>query len=153
MGMSLFKPHPLRIKDLSAAMYDNSKRVGYVYRSDASIGFRDFSVGFSGLSESEADDIEAAAGGADTYIFYPRPGDRKGKHVLRAHRSRTRSIAATTTWPPAPRPSLSTSRRSAARDQRFRRSSRRSGARKQGVRMQQAHPRLAALLERRRIRQ
>jgi hypothetical protein len=78
MGMSLFKPHPLRIKDLSAAMYDNSKRVGYVYRSDASIGFRDFSVGFSGLSESEADDIEAAAGGADTYIFYPRPGDRKG---------------------------------------------------------------------------
>jgi hypothetical protein len=79
IGMSLFKPHPLRVKDNSARMYDNSARVGYVYRSDASIAFRDFSVGFSGLSESEADDIEAAAGGPDTYIFYPRPGDRKGK--------------------------------------------------------------------------
>jgi hypothetical protein len=79
IGMSLFKPHPLRVKDNSAVMYDNSKRVGYIYRSDASIGFRDFSLGFSGLSESEADDLEAAAGGPDAYIFYPRPGDRKGK--------------------------------------------------------------------------
>ena len=79
IGMSLFRKHPARVQDRSAKMHDNSTRRSYVYRSDASLKFQDFSVGFKGLSEDEADEMEAVLLGPDPIIFYPEPGDRPGK--------------------------------------------------------------------------
>ena len=82
IGMSLFKPHPLRMRDREAVMADGSKRSAPVYRSDAKRYFRDFSVGFTGLSESEADALEAVLVRPEDFIFYPRPGDQPGLMYL-----------------------------------------------------------------------
>lgn len=75
-GMSLFKKQPPRVKARTATMHDGSIRSSYIYRSDASLAFRNFAVGFKGLPEAEADALEAILLGADPFIFYPEPGNR-----------------------------------------------------------------------------
>jgi hypothetical protein len=76
VGMSQFKRAPQRVTDRTARMHDGSTRRNYIYRSDASKGFHDFSVGFTGLSQAEADAMEAILMGEDPFIFIPEPGQR-----------------------------------------------------------------------------
>ncbi len=80
--MTLFKPHPPRVKDRTVKMYDNSTRRTFVYRSDASLAFRDFSVGFSCLTAAQADAMEAIVLGAEPFIFYPEPVEKPDKMYL-----------------------------------------------------------------------
>jgi hypothetical protein len=76
VGMSLFQPHPLRVKTRSARMYNNSTRRSFIDRSDASFGFHDFSVGFRCLTKAQADALEAVLLRRDPIIFYPEPGTK-----------------------------------------------------------------------------
>jgi len=82
IGMSLFERKPYRFKHRGARMYDNSIRREMISRSDAGYHFRDFAVGFAGLTESQADALEAVLVAPDPFIFLPEPGDRPGLAVL-----------------------------------------------------------------------
>lgn len=76
LPMNLFEPQPFRVRPREARMYDNSTRRSFIRRSAAKTYFRDFRVAISGLTESQADDLEAILMDPDPFLFYPEPGDK-----------------------------------------------------------------------------
>ncbi len=79
---SSFAPQPKRVKPRSAKMHNNSSRRNFIYRSDATFYFQDFSCAFSGLTVAQADALEAVLMVPDPFIFYPEPGDKPDKMYL-----------------------------------------------------------------------
>lgn len=82
VGMSLFKRLPPRVKAREAKMHDNSTRRTFIGRSDASLAFNDFSVGFSGLTQAQANAMMAVILRQEPIIFVPEPGDRQKNMYL-----------------------------------------------------------------------
>lgn len=76
IGLSTYKQRPARMKAKEARMYDGSVRRSHIYRSDASLSFWGALCGFTGLTETQADSLEAVLLGADPFFFAPRPGDQ-----------------------------------------------------------------------------
>lgn len=82
VGMSVFQPMPKRVRAREARMHDGSTRRAMIYRSDASYHFNDFAVGFTGLTEAQAEALMAILLGAEPFIFYPFPGERPAQMYL-----------------------------------------------------------------------
>jgi hypothetical protein len=76
---SVFKRLPWRVNERAVELYNGSRRVDYVDRSDASFHFQDFSLGWMGLTDSEADAFEDLYLTRKEFILGPAPGDRPGE--------------------------------------------------------------------------
>ncbi len=80
--MTTFKKKAPRVKDKSAKMHDNSTRRSFIYRSDASLAFKDFMVRFDCMTSTEADALEAIVLTDQPFIFYPEPAANPSKMYL-----------------------------------------------------------------------
>lgn len=78
VGMNPYKRR-LRVKDKTARMHDGSIRRNYVYRSDASIGFYEASLGFPGLTDAQLTNFRTVLLSASPFCFIPEPYDRPGE--------------------------------------------------------------------------